>query len=101
MKVVTICNLKKKTIKILHIDDERDFLEISKMVLSKISTHNIHIESTSDPINSLQLLKQNHYDLIISDYQMPNLNGLDLLKIIRSHNNSIPFIIFTGRGRKE
>jgi PAS domain S-box-containing protein len=41
------------------------------------------------------------YDAIISDYQMPEMDGIKFLKQIRSSGNSIPFILFTGRGREE
>ena len=41
------------------------------------------------------------YDAIISDYQIPDMDGIEFLKKVRSSGNSIPFIIFTGKGREE
>ena len=41
------------------------------------------------------------YDAVILDYQMPETNGIDFLKLIRSRDDPIPFILFTGRGREE
>jgi len=41
------------------------------------------------------------YDAIISDFQMPEIDGITLLKEIRASGNTIPFIIFTGRGRED
>lgn len=41
------------------------------------------------------------YDAIISDYQMPEIDGIAFLKEVRSLFGDIPFIIFTGRGREE
>src|SRR5208283_2684814 len=41
------------------------------------------------------------YDLIISDYEMPQKNGLQFLEELRKQNHGIPFILFTGKGREE
>ncbi|MEI6795728.1 MAG: response regulator, partial [Methanomassiliicoccales archaeon] len=41
------------------------------------------------------------YDVIISDYQMPEMNGIELLKQLRTNGITSPFILFTGRGREE
>ena len=41
------------------------------------------------------------YDAIISDYQMPVMDGIAFLKTVRASGNTIPFILFTGRGREE
>ncbi len=42
-----------------------------------------------------------HYDVVISDYEMPQKNGLEFLLILRKQKNKIPFILFTGKGREE
>ena len=41
------------------------------------------------------------YDAIISDYQMPEMDGITFLKELKASGNTTPFIIFTGRGREE
>ena len=41
------------------------------------------------------------YEVIVSDYQMPGMNGIEFLKRLRSQLGHIPFILFTGRGREE
>jgi len=50
---------------------------------------------------ALQSLDQKAYDVIVSDYQMPGMDGIQLLKSLRSTGNPIPFILFTGKGREE
>ncbi|MFX0072119.1 MAG: response regulator [Candidatus Hermodarchaeota archaeon] len=87
-------------IKVLHIDDEEDFLELAKFFLEDLSSK-IVIESLSSPYDALERLKTQIYDVIISDYQMPDLNGLELLSKLRKKGNYTPFIILTGRGREE
>ncbi len=41
------------------------------------------------------------YDVVVSDYEMPQKNGLDFLKELREQDNQIPFILFTGKGRED
>ena len=41
------------------------------------------------------------YDIVISEYELPQKNGLELLKKLREQNNEIPFILFTGKGQEE
>ena len=46
-------------------------------------------------------MEEKSYDAIVSDYEMPQKNGLDFLKEVREKNNQIPFVLFTGRGRED
>ncbi len=46
-------------------------------------------------------LSTKQYDVVISDYEMPQKNGLDFLKELKEQNNRIPFILFTGKGRED
>ncbi|MHB8164624.1 MAG: PAS domain S-box protein, partial [Methanoregula sp.] len=50
---------------------------------------------------ALNLLKSNGVQAIVSDYQMPGMNGIEFLKQVRTENKAIPFILFTGKGREE
>ncbi|MHA2366033.1 MAG: response regulator, partial [Candidatus Hodarchaeales archaeon] len=90
----------KEKIKVLHIDDEENLLELSKIFLEKINISLI-IETVSSPRKALELLATQVYDIIISDYQMPEISGLDILKYIRQKDENLPFIILTGKGREE
>ncbi len=89
------------TIKVLHVDDEEDFLELTKIYLEKISNQKLHVEYISSPEEVLEHLKTHNYDVLISDYQMPTIDGLELIEQLRNQDNDIPFIIFTGKGREE
>ena len=86
-------------IRVLYVDDEPDLLEIGKLYLEEDGDFSITIIDSAE--TGLAILKKDQFDAIISDYQMPGMDGIELLKHIRSYGNDIPFIIFTGRGREE
>lgn len=88
-------------IRVLHIDDEEDFLFLTKEFVEKMSEGEIQVESLRNPMEVFERIKDNNIDIIVCDYLMEDLNGLDLLKQIKQREFQIPFIIFTGRGREE
>jgi len=49
---------------------------------------------------ALDHLRDKHYDAIVSDYEMPVMDGIAFLKTLHTQGSDIPFIIFTGRGRE-
>ena len=86
-------------IRIVYVDDEPGLLIIGKKYLEKSGEFLVAgCESAPDAI---ALLKKEHYDAIISDYQMPKCDGISLLKYLREKGNETPFIILTGKGREE
>lgn len=60
----------------------------------------LRIESTTSVTKALELLKKNRYDLILSDYKMPVMDGIEFARHV-SEQIEIPFIIYTGRGTEE
>jgi PAS domain S-box-containing protein len=86
-------------ISILYVDDEEMFLEIAKEYLER--SGDLAVDTANSGYRAIEMLKSGSYDAIISDYQMPGLTGIDLLKYIRQKDTQIPFLLFTGRGREE
>lgn len=84
--------------KILYAEDEQLMQDITKEFLELDS---IDVDIAGSAIEAIDMLKENHYDALVSDYQMPGMDGIQLLKYLRSRSNNIPFILFTGRGREE
>jgi len=60
-----------------------------------------HVETALSVKEAQEKLKHKAYDVIVSDYQMPERNGLDFLKELRDGGNDVPFILFTEKGREE
>jgi len=86
-------------ISILYVDDEPGLLEIGKLFLERSGEFGVDIIPSAPA--ALTLMNTKNYDAIISDYQMPEMDGIEFLKTVRGAGNSIPFILFTGRGREE
>ncbi|MHA1213002.1 MAG: response regulator [Candidatus Heimdallarchaeota archaeon] len=87
-------------IRILLVDDEKELLAATKVYLEKVDK-NFQVITASSAKSALKLINTEPFDVIVSDYQMPNKNGLEFLEDLRSDNVDIPLIIFTGRGREE
>jgi DNA-binding NtrC family response regulator len=84
-------------IKVLHIDDCENDLELTKAALTSLSSE-IEIEWAYSAAEGLTKLRRGEYDCVISDLRMPEMDGLELLRMVRSLYNRIPFILLTGEG---
>jgi len=84
---------------VLYVDDEPGLLEIGKLFLEDNGQFSVDV-ITSAP-EALARMNAKTYDAIISDYQMAGMDGIEFLKKVRTSGNTIPFILFTGRGREE
>ena len=90
---------KANPIRVLHVDDDQSILEISKLMLMDLG--NFDIDHASSVDEAFKKLETQVYDAVISDYEMPQKDGLQFLKEVREKKSTIPFILFTGKGREE
>jgi PAS domain S-box-containing protein len=84
---------------LLYVDDEPGLLEIGKLFLEQ--TGDFTVTCALSAKEALEKLKTMHFDAIVADYQMPGMDGIGLLKEVRALHGSIPYILFTGKGREE
>jgi PAS domain S-box-containing protein len=87
------------TISVLLVDDEEALLGIGKSFLEM--TKEFQVTTAQSASVALSLLRSNGIQAIVSDYQMPEMDGIEFLKKVREADKHIPFIMFTGRGREE
>ncbi|MDP2797561.1 MAG: PAS domain S-box protein [Methanoregula sp.] len=86
-------------IRVLIVDDESVLLEMGKLFLEQ--SGEFSVDTVISAPAALDILNKINYDVIVSDYQMPDMDGIEFLKRIRAADKSIPFIIFTGRSRED
>ncbi|MDD3564165.1 MAG: PAS domain S-box protein [Methanothrix sp.] len=88
-------------IQILMVDDDPTILELSAIFLERAG--DIQVDGTESAADALKRLEGDGgpYHVIISDYAMPDMDGIAFLKAVRSRKLEIPFILFTGKSREE
>jgi PAS domain S-box-containing protein len=84
---------------VLYADDERGMLELGKEFLEM--SGRLRVETATSAREALRKMADHRFDAIVSDYQMPEMDGLEFLRRVRSRDKFIPFILFTGHGREE
>lgn len=94
-------NAVDRNIEILIVDDFNTMRRIVKTCLKQLGFENI--TEAEDGQAALNKLQNGQFKLVISDWNMPNMMGIDLLKAVRADNNlqKIPFIMVTAEGQKE
>ena len=86
-------------ITVLYVDDEPALLDITKEFLELEGDIVVSVSSSVKKV--LRDAASGRYDVILSDYRMPELDGLAFLKVLRENGADTPFVIFTGQGREE
>lgn len=87
-------------IHVLHVDDDAMFSDLVATYLEQLDD-DITVLTEDDAGAALDRLAHHPVDCIISDYEMPGMDGLELLGEVRERYPNIPFILFTGRGSED
>ncbi len=87
-------------VNVLLVDDDRDIGTFMKHKLSREAPHFTFafVESGQE---CLEYIAGQEVDCILSDYQMPGMDGMELLLAVRAQGNDVPFIFLTGQGNEE
>ena len=83
---------------VLLIDDQNPLLEVMHPLLERIGQ--MKVKTALSAKEALDLLVSTTFDAMIVDYDLPEINGIEFLKIIRAKGDTTPVIIFTGVGRE-
>jgi len=86
-------------ISVLYVDDDTALLISCKLFLERRGEFSVSTEPS--PGKALDTLRSGGYDAVVSDYQMPEMDGIEFLQRLRKEHPALPFIIFTGKGREE
>ena len=86
--------------RLLIVDDDPSLADLMANQLSELrEAFSIRVET--DPHDALDAVEVGTVDCVLSDYQMPEMNGLELLRYVREMEPGIPFILFTSQGSEE
>jgi len=89
-----------ETITVLHVDDEPDFADMAAALLER-EDDAMAVETATSADEGIERLAEGGVDCVVSDYDMPEQNGLEFLERVREDYPDLPFILFTGKGSEE
>jgi CheY-like chemotaxis protein len=97
----SVPSVDSETLNILLVDDDQYFVGIVASQLKEEFKYNTTI--ARDGTEARDLLAKNHhrFDIILTDYDMPGMNGLELLRWIRNHEINIPVVMLTAAGSED
>lgn len=93
--------MSDKNMKFLVIDDFPTMRRIVRNLLKELGYSNA--EEAEDGVDALAKLRENKFDFVVSDWNMPNLDGLEMLKQIRQDDalKHLPVLMVTAEAKKE
>ncbi|AZH24844.1 PAS domain S-box protein [Haloplanus aerogenes] len=86
--------------RVLHVDDDDEFAALTAEYLERTGEH-LDVETAASASDALDRLDDDTFDCIVSDYEMPVMDGLELLEAVRENDSDLPFILFTGTGSEQ
>ncbi|KAA0258921.1 sigma-54-dependent Fis family transcriptional regulator [Deferribacter autotrophicus] len=84
-------------LKVLIVDDDKNSREVIKLALERI----YEVEVALNGVHALELMKKNSYDVVICDYVMNEVDGIEVLKKMRKSGNNAVFILITAFGSSD
>lgn len=84
---------------VLYVDDEQSLLDLCRTYLEKDPVFSV--DTAGSAAEAMEKIGTASFDIIVSDYQMPEMDGIAFLQEVRSRFGPIPFILFTGKGRED
>jgi DNA-binding NtrC family response regulator len=86
------------TEKVLLVDDEKEFIDT---LAERMETRGMVVEKTTSAKTALKLVEETAFDAIVLDLQMPEMDGLETLKILKEKNPELQVILLTGHATVE
>ena len=87
-------------INVLHVDDEPEFADLTATFLER-EDDRFEVETATSASEALADFAISTFDCIVSDHDMPSMNGIEFLEAVREEHPDLPFILYTGKGSEE
>ncbi|MGQ0534762.1 MAG: response regulator [Methanobacteriota archaeon] len=85
-----------KEFSILIVDDEEEVLDALEFTLKRAKTFRCRIQKAANPQDALPLLAKEEFDLVLADYRMPNMTGVELLRRVKEKHPRTVRALITG-----
>lgn len=86
------------TERVLLVDDEEEYLEIMS---ERMRARDIEVTTSTSAREALDMIATESYDAVIMDFMMPEMNGIEALKVIKEKNPEMQIILLTGHATVE
>jgi PAS domain S-box-containing protein len=90
----------RETVSVLHVDDDPAVTDLVQTFLER-QDERFAVETATEAGVGLERLSRDAIDCVVSDYDMPETNGIEFLRAVRSRWTDLPFILYTGKGSEE
>lgn len=90
----------REEIVVLHVDDDPQLLDLSAVFLERLD-EDLEVITAESPDEGTAILADRPVHAIVSDFEMPETDGLEFLAAVRDRDPDLPFILFTGKGGEE
>jgi len=93
--------MTNEKMRILVVDDQMTMRQINMDMLSNLGFKNL--TEADDGTTALAMLNEREFDLVVTDWNMPGMQGIDLLKAIRAHEviSGLPVILVTAEAKRD
>jgi DNA-binding NtrC family response regulator len=85
--------------RILAVDDELDMLTLLKMIIEGYTDHQVTV--TNNPLEAVDLLEREQFDLVLTDLKMPGMDGMELLELAKKKDEEALVMVITAYGSLE
>ena len=86
---------QKVNYSVLYVDDEKGFLELAKDFMERANS-SLKVDTVSSANKAIEAIKHKNFDGIISDFSMPEMNGLELLRSVKKDYPHIIRMVLSG-----
>jgi len=86
-----------ESIHVLHVDDDPELVEMAAEMVER-EREQFDVETAPSASEGVEQLAETSFDCIVSDFQMPGMDGIEFLEAVREDSPDLPFILYTGKG---
>jgi len=87
-------------VRVLVVDDEPGLADLAAVHLERVDD-GFDVATATNARDAVEYLAERDVDCVVSDYEMPGMDGLELLEAVRADHPDLPFVLFTGKGSEE